>query len=257
MMHAISARAEGSTEPGGFSPPYRAKVAQYGGFDFIAQAAVASDYVAHGFSQTAGGISLQGKGEVWNGPFFGGVRAANTQFDADFRQNARRLRRPGKADLELDIYAGAAPSFKGVDFLLMAMYADYPNASDSGAHFNFAEYRTGIKGHPSDYLETGFNIYYSPNYFADAGQNWILEGTLAYTLPKVASVTPVLSSAAGYQIGDHDRNGFNYWYWNTGVTLTYADRYKFDLRYHDTAMVPFSCSDQCGTRFVAGVKVAF
>ncbi len=256
-MLAAAALADGGAEAGGFTPERRTKLGQYGGFDLSAQVAVVSDYVAHGFSQTAGDFALQAKGELWNGPFFGGLRASNVHFHPDFRAHMRRLGSPGKANVELDVYAGAAPSFRGVDFLLMAMYVDYPDSNDPGSHFNFAEFKAGVKGHLLQHVEAGFNIYYSPNYFADTGENWILEGTLAYALPKIAQVSPVLSSAVGYQAGDGARNGFNYWYWNTGLALTYAERYKFDLRYHDTAMVPFHCGDQCAGRIVAGIKVAF
>jgi uncharacterized protein (TIGR02001 family) len=258
VIHAIAAFAdEGGMEPGGFPPPPRTGAAPFGGIGLTAQAAVLSDYIAHGFTQTAGGVGAQAKGELWGGPFFAGAKVSNVRFGEGFRRHELQLGARGKADAELDAYAGAAPSFRGIEFLLMGMYAYYPNANKPGSDFNFAEFKAGVKGKPVDHLETGFNLYYSPDYFANAGKNWILEGTLGYTLPQMAHITPVISSVLGYQAGDGRHNGFNYWYWNTGLTLTYAQRYKLDLRYHDTAMVPFSCDGQCGSRLAASVKVQF
>lgn len=248
---------ESGAKAGGFAPPPQTGTGRFGGIGITAQAAIVSDYVAHGFTQTSGNFAIQAKGEIWSGPFFAGAKASNVEFSPGFRRHERRLRDRGQAHIELDVYGGAAPSFRGIDFLLMGMYVFYPDANNPGSDFNFAEFKAGVKGRPLDFLETGFNIHYSPNYFADTGQNWILEGTLAYAFPHFANITPVISSALGYQAGDSARNGFNYWYWNTGVTLTYARHYKLDLRYHDTAMTPFSCAGQCGARLVAGVKVAF
>jgi uncharacterized protein (TIGR02001 family) len=248
---------DGGIEAGGDLPPGRARPGRFGDISYAVQAAAVSDYIARGFSQTSGAFAVQAKGEVWDGPFFGGIRASNTDFTRNFRNNAARLGSSGKAGVEFNTYAGAAPAYGDASFLLMAMFTAYPDANYAGSHFNYAEFRAGVKGHVLDYIDTGFNVYYSPDYFANSGENWVVEGTLAYTLPKISTVTPALSSAAGYQMGDDVRNGFNYWYWNTGITLTYAGHYMLDVRYHDTAGVPFSCTDQCGTRLVAGIKVAF
>jgi hypothetical protein len=60
-------------------------------------------------------------------------------------------------------------------------------------------------------------------------------------------------------MGDESKGGFDYYYWNAGVSFVFADYFEFDLRYFDTFDVPSSalgtgsCSNLCDGRVVARI----
>ncbi len=116
-------------------------------------------------------------------------------------------------------------------------------------------------------LTAGATVFYSPDYFAETGSTWTVEGTLAYTLPAMGAITPTISGLVGYQDGGNAEyvffNGFdNYMYWNVGVALA-VDKLTLDFRYWGTdaenavsTLPGFTCANNyCDDRFVFTAKV--
>lgn len=220
-------------------------------FQIYANVALASDYAFRGFTETDEGPAIQGGFDfVWDW-FYVGVWASNVDFGTSDKWHT------GEANIEIDLYAGVQKTINSVSFDLMLLYYAYPNAVDPLGEFNFWEIKAGVSGYVFDSLKLGFNIYYSPDYFEETGNNWIFELTSKKYLPHFWKFDPVLFASIAYQEGDEDEGGFDYWFWKAGIALKFYDHYSFEVHYVDTMDVPFACEDLCDGRLIAALKAEF
>lgn len=156
------------------------------------------------------------------------------------------------------------------------IYYLYPNDNGTpftlvpGADLRYFEFKAGVSGAfipslPS--LTMGATVFYSPDYFAETGSVWTVEGSLGYTFPAIGKITPTINGLIGYQDGgDAEYNFFNgfdsYTYWNVGLALA-VDKFTFDFRYHGTdaansisELPGFTCANNyCDDRFVFTAKI--
>jgi len=226
---------------------------------------VTSDYVFRGISQSGGDPAVQGGVDLSYGIFYMGVWASTIDFGTN-------VAGANVANAELDLYAGVKPVWGPLTFDLGVIYYAYPGAKDNvtvGANStneqNYVELKAGVSGSPFANMTLGTTVFYSPDYNAESGNTWTVEGLAAYELPKVGPFTPTLSSTLGTTIFE-DRasattfnagiDGDSYLYWNAGLSLG-VDKLTFDFRYWDSN-IDAGCSGttfQCDERFVASAKI--
>ena len=64
---------------------------------------------------------------------------------------------------------------------------------------------------------------------------------------------------AGFKSNETD-GGFDYWYWNAGISLGFHEKFSLDLRYWDTQIETAgfgTCAGVCDERFVATLSASF
>jgi uncharacterized protein (TIGR02001 family) len=218
-----------------------------------------SDYVFRGISQTDNDPTIQGGIDLGYGILYAGWWASGLDFDAALND----------AEVEMDWYGGIRPVWNKITFDFGTIYYSYPGASFFAAPFNtqlnYWELKAGMSGNLTKEWAAGLNIFWSPDYFGEAGTAWTFEGNTAYTFHKVSIFTPVVSGTLGYQDGNSNAylafNGFdNYWYWNAGLALS-VDNLTFDFRYWGTnasnaTSDALSCiNNYCDGRFVFMTKI--
>lgn len=215
--------------------------------ELSANVALTTDYVFRGMSQTGENPAIQGGFDATYGMFYAGVWGSNLDFGGGADCG---LTFGDCANIELDLYAGITPSFRGLDFDLGFIYYTYPDAYDPGAELNFWEVKAGVSGKPIDRLNLGFTVFYSPEYTGEVGKNWVFEWKGELSLPKIGGrFDPTLSALVGYQDGD-DTTGVDYTYWNVGLSLGFHEKFTLDVRYWDTdidgcaALTLFQCDER-------------
>ena len=236
-----------------------------------ANVALTTDYVFRGFTQTDENAAVQGGFDAECGMFYAGVWASNLDFGGDTTISGDSN---DFANIEIDYYAGVKAEIPGtpVSVDLGAIYYTYPNAWDDRTYldltgaaittteFDYWEIKLGLSANLMPNLSTGLTVYYSPDYFAETGENWVIEGTAEYTLPQVAIFTPAISGTIGYQDGDVADGGFDYYYYNAGISLGFLEKFSLDVRYWNTdiqtAGTP-SCSGVCDERIVGTLSASF
>ena len=230
-----------------------------------ANVALTTDYVFRGFSQTDEGAAIQGGFDADCGMFYAGVWASNLDFGgAESFAGSGRFR--DVADIEIDTYAGIKATIPGtpVEMDLGVIYYAYPQAFDTGAELDYVEIKLGASATlVPDLLTAGLTVYYSPDYTLEAGENWVFEGTAEITLPQVAIFSPSISGTVGYQEGDESNTptaGFDYWYYNAGLTLGFHEKFSLDIRYwgtDDIAGCSTATTFQCDERVVGTFSASF
>jgi uncharacterized protein (TIGR02001 family) len=236
-----------------------------------------TDYVFRGISQSAENPAFQAGIDWTYGLLYWGAWGSGI----DFGDNAPNQ---GIATAEIDLYAGMKPVWGPLTFDFGIIYYAYPGAKDGGPakghvfrELDYVELKAGVSGSPVDKLTLGGTVFYSPEYTSKQGEVWTLEGSLAYELPKLGSVTPTFSALIGYQVGDFSAarlaagqgtfvtaNGADdYVYWNAGLALAF-DKLTLDFRYWDTDIANVGpvgagfCKGttfQCDERFVFSAKI--
>ena len=231
-------------------------------FTYSFNIAGTSDYVFRGITQNDNDPTMQGGMDFGYGILYAGGWASGINFDAIFND----------ADLEIDWYGGIKPTWGIATFDFGAIYYSYPNAGYQiappiGFDLNYWELKAGVSGTIHKDLALGLMVYYSPDYFAQTGSVWTVEGTGGYTFHAVGPFTPSITGVVGYQDGQDAYyeawNGFDhYWYFNGGLVLA-VEKISFDFRYWGTADAKnavseaFTCiNSYCDDQFVFTVKVA-
>lgn len=225
-----------------------------------ANVALATEYVFRGISQTAEGPAVQGGFDATCGIFYAGVWASNLDFGSSGGEDV--------ANIEMDWYAGIKPKTGPIAWDLGVIYYTYPQAVDPTAELNYVELKVGASGEIWKGGTLGATVFYSPDYTAETGDVWTIEGTFAQALPSVGMFSPTFSALIGYQTGDSTAysalvNGDdNYLYWNAGLTLGFLEKWSLDLRYWDTDISNTGgfCDGQlfqCDARFVATLKFTY
>lgn len=194
-------------------------------------AAVTSDYIFRGFSQTDTSPAVQGGVDLTAGVFYAGAWASQVDFGDD-------------TDAELDIYGGVAVSSGGFDFNVGVIAYHYVGAP-SGSDYDLVEFKATV-GRAFGPVTAGAAVYYSPDFFGADQQAYYVEGNLGYALRDNISVT----GAYGKQYLDV---GDDYSTWNAGVKFGVTERISLDLRYWDTDVD----GDLSDDRIVATLGVGF
>lgn len=209
-----------------------------------------SDFVSRGFTQTSSDPAIQGEFKLTRGPIFAGIWASSL--------NIQDCSSCVHLTSEFDIYAGLEKEIAGFNFEMRSTYVAYPGGDTPDEPYNYWEFQFGVDKDITDKLNVGVALYYSPNYSLDTGANWIYELNGELKLPSFSIFSPAISGEVAYQNGNVDEGGLEYWYWNMGLELGFAQHYKIDFRYHDTSDVEEDdCAGQCGSRVVAALKGEF
>jgi uncharacterized protein (TIGR02001 family) len=209
-------------------------------FDVTFGAALTSDYLFRGITQTDHEPALQPYIEPSYGIFYAGVWASNVDYDMP------------EPDVEVDLYLGMRPTLGPVEADFGFLHYLYPGASDG----NYSEVKAAASMSPTDLVTLGGEIAYAWDYAQTGGDSTYLEGNAALSLPHDLSV----SAALGYQMYGSDAGLSDYLTWNVGASYTWKAA-TFDLRYHDTDLGRSDCgaeytsADACDARIVATVSI--
>ncbi len=218
-----------------------------------ATAAFTTDYVFRGISQTNENLAVQPEFDLTYGIFYAGIWGSNLDFGGNgFGGDI--------ANIEIDYYAGITPMWKGITFNIGGIYYTYPGAFDPAGEFDYFELKTGASYTFFDKLTLGITNYWSPENFGDTGHNDVLEVGLAYAFAgKLFNFfSPSISGLYGHQWGQAVAGGFDYNYWNAGLTLGFMDHWSADVRYWDTdAGINCGDPDLCDARVVGTIKATF
>jgi len=209
-----------------------------------------------GISQTLNDPAIQGGFDLTYNIFYAGIWASNVDFGSalNVAGNPQTL-----ADLEIDYYAGLRPVWKGITFDVAGLYYTYPSAFDPGGEFDYFELKTAMSYTFNEKLTLSLANYWTPENFAETGDNDVLEFVAAYAFAnKIWMFTPTVSGIYGHQWGDENDGGFDYNYWNAGLTLGFYDKpaFSIDVRYWDTDAEAV-CGNFCDERVVGTLKAVF
>lgn len=194
---------------------------------------IASDYVFRGFTQTDEGPQVFGGVDMTAGLFYTGLWASNVDF-------------LDGTDAEVDVYAGFKPTLGPVGLDLGIIYYGYVGAPD-GSDYGNVEFKAAGSV-PVGPASVGAAVYYSPDSFGAAEEATYYEANAAFS--PMANIG--VSGAVGRQTY---KDGDDYTTWNLGAGYTFAEKFTFDVRYHDTDIE--DCEDVCDERVVATLKAAF
>ncbi len=214
--------------------------------DFTANAALTSDYIFRGISQSDEGPAIQGGFDyTYNDEqdgfpgFYAGIWASNVDFnDGD------------EASVELDVYAGLQGTIDqlGSDWKLGGIYYAYPGADDD-LNYDFWEV-AGSLTHDFGPLILSGAINYSPEYFGETGDAWYFSYAASVPLPYDFTFNAHL----GYQ---DIEDGVDYYDWSAGLGYSW-NGFNFAVNYIDTDLdEPEECADGCSERVVFTVSKAF
>jgi uncharacterized protein (TIGR02001 family) len=208
---------------------------------------IASDYTFRGISQTLEEPAIQGGFDV-SGPagVYVGAWGSSVNFGEDLALGPR-------AQMELDLYAGIAPTLAGFDLDLGAIYYMYPGAA-SDLSYDFLEVGLGVSREFGP-LGSGVTLAYSPDFFAGSGSSLFagLEASAGIPGTRVS-----LGLGVGRQtIEDNDAFGTpDYTTWSVGATTDLlgatfgATVVGTDLGANDC----FGGSDLCRSRVIVSVS---
>lgn len=197
-------------------------------------AAVTSDYVFRGVSQTQENPAVSTGVDLTKGAFYAGAWASNVDFGDD-------------ADAEVDLYGGWRPEVAGWALDLGGVAYLYTGQPD-GADYDYVELKAAASLAVGP-VTLGGAAYWSPDFFGAS------EDEATYVEAN-AAVAPAdrwtVSGAVGRQWVSSD---LDYTTWNAGVAYALTDHLTVDVRYHDTDQHDFG--EAYGARAVASLKAAF
>lgn len=207
-------------------------------FDVAFGAAVTSDYISAGISQTDGNPAVQGYVELDYNIFYVGTWASNVDF--------------GEPDAEIDVYAGIRPETDSAAFDLG--YAHYFYANNTSP--NYGAIVGSVEYYATDSLTIGGNTNFSPDYSQMGDYALWFEGTADYALPAGFGI----SGGLGYQFYADSLDLPEYWTWNAGIYWSWEETVTIDLRYVGSDLSRSECADlmsrgACGNRFMATLSV--
>jgi len=228
---------------GGLALPAQAEELTLG-----ASAALTTDYVFRGISQTNQGPAVQASLDASYGIFYLGAWGSNVDFGAGpFGQDI--------ANIEIDYYAGITPEWLGISFDIGGIYYTYPGAFDPGTELDYFELKTAASYTFGESFTVGVSNYWSPENFAETGNADALElsGEYAFGNKLFNVFTPSVSALVSRQWIEQVPD---YTYWNAGLTLGFMENWSADVRYWDTDL---GCGglNICNSRVVGTISASF
>lgn len=216
---------------------------QNSAYDISANAAIVSDYVFRGITQSDENFAIQGGFDVaHDSGLYTGVWASSVDFnDGD------------EANVEIDLYAGYGGEVKGVSYDVGAIYYAYPGA-DSSLDYDFWEAYASL-GYDFDVASASIGVNYSPDYFGSSGD--AIYTNIGVDVPLPHNFT--LSGGVGYQsIDDNASFGVpDYTNWNLSLGYDW-EQFNLSVGYHDTDLdEPGECADGCSARVVFALSASF
>lgn len=204
--------------------------------DWAFNAAVGSDYVFRGVSQTEEDPAISAGVDLTTGSFYAGAWASNVSFVGDDDTNA-----------EVDLYGGYRTETAGWNLDLGVvgyLYANQP----SGADYDYLELKAAASRAVGP-ATVGAAVYWSPDFFGAAeDEATYVEANAAFS----PAAKWTVSGALGRQFVSSD---FDYTTWNVGAAYALTDTLALDVRYHDTDEHDFG--EVYGARAVASLKAVF
>jgi uncharacterized protein (TIGR02001 family) len=203
-----------------------------------------TDYIFRGISNTDENPAVQAEFDLTYGMFYAGMWGSNTDFGDG---------------VEIDYYAGIAPSWGNWGLDIAGLAYTFPGANGASDYF---ELKTGISW-ANDSWSFGVNNYYSPDFFQAFGESDAIEGSVGYTFAGTLFnfFTPTISGGIGFQ--SYDEVAADYTYWNAGLTLGFLENWEADIRYYDTDYNDAECivnsggPGNCDARVVGSLKASF
>jgi uncharacterized protein (TIGR02001 family) len=209
-------------------------------FDVAFGAALTSDYMFRGITQTDHEPALQPYIESSYGIFYSGIWASNVDFGTP------------DPDVEIDLYGGLRREFGPLSADISYLHYFYPGAPDT----DYGETMGKLSFTAAEMLEVGSAVAYAPDYGQLGDESFYVEGNATVSLPHDIS----LSGAVGLQTFGEDLGLSDYVTWNVGASYTWKAA-TLDLRYHDTDLSSDTCGaeypsdDSCEARIVATVSI--
>jgi uncharacterized protein (TIGR02001 family) len=202
-----------------------------------------TDYMFRSISNTNNGPAVQAEFDATYGIFYAGMWGSNTAFGEN---------------IEIDYYAGIAPTWHNITFDVAGLAYTFPGASNN----DYFELKTGASW-SGDAWSFGVNNYYSPDFFQAFGESDAIEGNVGYAFGgKLFNFfAPSVSGTLGFQ--SYDQVASDYVYWNAGLTLGFLDHWEADIRYYDTDYNSTECAinsgnrNACDARVVGSLKASF
>ena len=226
-------------------------------FGLSANSTFTTDYIFRGISQTDERPAVQGGVEATYGVLYLGIWGSNVDFGLGLNEVGDLEK---VADLEIDWYAGARTSWLGISFDLGLFYYSYPG-SLGAAELDYVEIGTAASYTLFDQLTLEVTNWWSPENAGQTGMLDVLELGGSYTFNKIWILSPKVSALVGRQWGQKSKGGFDYTYWNAGLTVDFyeAPALNFDVRYWDTNLAgcSFATLFQCDSRIVGSLNAAF
>lgn len=190
-------------------------------FDIAFGAAVTSDYISRGITQTDHKPAIQGYIEPSVGIIYGGIWASNVVDDT-----------------EVDFYAGIRPEVGPVAFDFGYNYATY--VGDASA--NSGEFYAKADVTASENATIGAQFYVNPDNSAT-----YVEANADISLPKGFGVSGAVGAVSGSS---------PYTTWNAGIYYAPVEWAKIDLRYSATSLSFADCgSNACDSRVLVGLSI--
>lgn len=208
---------------------------------FTGNAAITTDYVFRGISQSNEEPTIQG-GFDWADSatgLYAGVWGSGVDFN--------------DATTEMDFYGGVGGTVDDIAWKLGAIYYYYPGSDDT-LNYDFWEIAASA-GYDFKVVQATLSLNYSPDYFGSSGDAWYPALNVSVPLPYD------LTADFGYAyqwIDDNAAFGVNdYGTWSAGLTYKW-EGFGLNLKYIDTDLSePTECADGCGQRVVFTVSRSF
>lgn len=202
-------------------------------FSYTVNAAVTTDYIFRGFSQSSENPAVSAGFDVSYGILYAGFWGSSVDFDSD-----------PDSSVEMDVYVGVKPVLGPVTFDFAVLGYLYPGTNDDIApsglgEIDYFELKAGASITPFTNASLAGVVYYTPDGTLSAGDVWTVEGTAGYTFAAMGRFTPSISGTVGYSDTDNNNYGGpldtdnDYVYWNAGASVAF-DKFTVDVRYWDT-----------------------
>jgi uncharacterized protein (TIGR02001 family) len=210
-------------------------------FDFAFGAALTTDYVSRGITNSDSRPAIQGYVEPSFGPLYANVWSSNVDYGDDEFEGA-----------EIDTAVGLRPEFGPWSLnvgYVHYFYAPEDVSPDYGELFAKADYNF------QDLFTIGARLFFAPDFNQSGKTATFIAGGVKVPLPHDFAVY----GGIGYQFFE-DPDAFEQLAWTAGLSYTWK-AVTFDVRYWDTDLEEDECAvrsgfrDGCDARIVGTVSI--